>query len=85
MNNVKNYRKKPVVVQAVQYTGKNAGEIYDFTQGKAAINAGRDFMTISTLEGIERVEVGAYVIKGVAGEFYPCAAHIFKATYEEQP
>jgi hypothetical protein len=82
MSGIKNYRKKPVVIQALQYTGKNSGEVYDFSEGKAAINDGVDFMTVSTMAGVMRVEVGDFLIKGVAGEFYPCAAHIFDATYE---
>lgn len=80
---IRNYRKKPLEIQAVQYTGKNAGEVYDFTEGKACINDGTDLMTISTMEGVMHIKTGDYVIRGIAGEFYPCAAHIFNATYEE--
>lgn len=39
-------------------------------------------MIISTLEGPHWVNVGDYVIRGVAGEFYPCKPDIFEATYE---
>lgn len=28
------------------------------------------------------VGIGDYVIRGVAGEFYPCKPDIFEATYE---
>jgi uncharacterized protein YhfF len=37
---------------------------------------------INTLEGTMRAEVGDWVIKGVANEFYPCKPAIFEATYE---
>lgn len=40
-------------------------------------------MMIATLEGIHWVNIGDYVIRGVAGEFYPCKPDIFKKTYEE--
>jgi hypothetical protein len=39
-------------------------------------------MIISTLEGLHWVDLGDYVIRGVAGEFYPCKPDIFAATYE---
>lgn len=37
---------------------------------------------INTLEGTMRAEVGDWIIRGVAGEFYPCKPGIFEATYE---
>lgn len=40
------------------------------------------YLLIHTLEGVMRADVGDYVIRGVAGEFYPCKAEIFEATYE---
>lgn len=39
-------------------------------------------MMIATLEGFHHVDFGDYVIRGVAGEFYPCKPDIFSATYE---
>lgn len=39
-------------------------------------------MIISTLEGLHWVSPGDWVIRGVKGEFYPCRADIFTATYE---
>lgn len=39
-------------------------------------------MMIATLEGPHWVSVGDWVIRGVAGEFYPCKSDIFEATYE---
>ena len=40
-------------------------------------------MKIKTLEGDMIVSERDYIIKGIAGEFYPCKPDIFKATYEE--
>jgi hypothetical protein len=76
------FRKKPVIIEAVQYDGSNAGEIIRFTDGKALTNTCYDHLTIPTLEGNHRADVGDWIIKGVAGEFYPCKPDIFKATYE---
>ena len=76
------YRKKPVVIDAVQYTGDNAIEIIKFTGGQARTNTCYAFLTIPTLEGDHRCNIADWVIKGVAGEFYPCKPDIFEKTYE---
>ncbi len=39
-------------------------------------------LRINTLEGSHTVSIGDYVIRGVAGEHYPCKPEIFAATYE---
>lgn len=39
-------------------------------------------LRINTLEGTHAVSIGDFVIKGVAGEFYPCKPDIFAATYD---
>lgn len=78
------YRKKPVVIEAVQWTGENLKEMRYFT-GKPLLffdSHSRSFI-IETLEGDMVASVGDYIIKGVQGEFYPCKPDIFEATYEE--
>lgn len=79
------YKKKPVEIEAVQWTGENLEEVIAFCkfvklarEGRGAIN-----LYISTFEGIYACSKGDYIIKGIAGEFYPCKPDIFKATYEE--
>ena len=39
-------------------------------------------LLIATLEGVMRASIGDWIIRGVAGEFYPCRGDIFEATYE---
>lgn len=87
------YRKKPVEVEAIQWTGLNLEEvkafvgeslIYDIIDtawqvGKGAPNVN---MKIKTLEGDVRADKGDFIIKGVNGEFYPCKPDIFEKTYE---
>lgn len=80
---IKKYRKKPVVIEAVQWTGYNIKEIADFTEGNIAINTD-DRLCIFTLEGVHMALVGDYIIKGIKGEFYPCKPDIFEQTYEER-
>ena len=80
------YRKKPVVIDAVQWTGDNVNDITKFVEGVPDriiefIDGG--FVKIKTLEGVMTANPGDYIIKGVKGEFYPCKPDIFKQTYDE--
>ena len=85
------YRKKPVVIEAFQWTGGPEQEddpewIIEAIKNKMAWfeNAGTPdvkFM-IRTLEGVHEASVGDYIIRGIAGEIYPCKPDIFRETYE---
>lgn len=82
---IKLYRKRPVVIEAMLYDGTNAAAISawasdaDIIEGKGS-RLGQLF--VSTLEGTMTAGVGDWIIRGVAGEFYPCKPDIFEATYE---
>ena len=78
---MKKYRKKPVIIEAVQYTGPNFDEIEAFVKGDAEFRDGK--LLIATLEGPLNASPQDWIIKGVKGEFYPCKPDIFAATYEE--
>lgn len=86
---VKQYRKKPVVIEAVQYTGENAEDIFKWMRandtGEAAYEdlEDDDGIVIITIEGAMLARPGWFIIRGVAGEFYPCEPEIFALTYEE--
>ena len=85
------YRKKPVEVEAVQYTGGNAIELIIFTNNQFGYvvpeDRGDDPEVIaevydklhSTWVGVKE---GQWIIQGVQGEFYPCDPDVFAATYE---
>ena len=77
----KKYRKKPVVIEAIQWTGKNLSEIDNFMGG--IVENKETTLVIHTLEGDMKASIGDYIIKGVNGEFYPCKPDIFAKTYEE--
>ena len=79
---IKFYRKKPVTVEAVQWTGKNIDEVKEFVKG-SMISFEKNFITIHTLEGDMLTSVGDYIIMGVHGDYYPCKPYIFEQTYEE--
>ena len=88
------FRKKPVIIEAIQYNNLNKDEIekfvgvtlryeidsYHYDQG--LLIPPEMFLFINTLEGEMRVNPMDYVIKGVNGEFYPCKPDIFEQTYE---
>lgn len=89
------FRKKPVVIEAVKWTGKNHREMYNFLEGTDDVvvqPTGKNFdidfslveggLVIKTLEGQYIASIGDWIIKGVKGEFYPCKPDIFEATYE---
>ena len=87
------YRKKPVIIKAIRWTGINLEEIKEFV-GESLIYDIQDSawqcgkgipsvdMKIKTLEGDMVITKGDYIIKGVNGEFYPCKPDIFEKTYE---
>lgn len=87
------YKKKPVVIDAIQFDGLNLEEIKEFVGNKLIydiidsawqVGKGRPhiLMKIKTLEGDMKVSEMDYIIKGVEGEFYPCKSNIFEKTYE---
>ena len=82
LEEIKNYRKKPVVIQALRFDGHNVGQIQRFCSAAVADIRGME-VVIHTLEGDMRITDGDYIIKGIKGEFYPCKPDIFEASYEE--
>ena len=87
------YKKKPVIIEAIQFDGLNLEEIKDFVGDKlkydiidSAWQVGKGaphiLMEIETLEGNMKVSEMDYIIQGISGEFYPCKPDIFEKTYE---
>ena len=86
------YRKKPVAIEAIQYTGDNGLEIKEWSDGAAyespvlepsCANPTGAYVQVKTLEGTMTGIVGDYIIRGVKGEYYPCKPDIFDKTYEK--
>ena len=75
-------RKKPVIVDALQWTGENSAEIDEFIGDSAGYRLIDGELSIHTLEGAHKANQGDWIIKGVKGEFYPCKPDIFDETYE---
>ncbi len=86
------FRKKPVVVEAIKWDGRNFAELNDFTGGRfrrRRVPEGVPDMRGEVFDVLHDTWVtvypGQWVIRGVQGEFYPCAADVFDATYEPVP
>jgi len=92
------YRKKPVIIDAIQYTGtiENLAICLEFMgiKHEDSYMDGEKFyeymsnlleagLYIDTLEGKMLIGIWDYIIKGIAGEFYPCKENIFNKTYEK--
>lgn len=82
---MKRYRKRPIVIEAIEYTSESCAEVCTFLGiehhdvGRCGIDSP---LVVYTLEGKLTASAGDWIIKGVAGEFYPCKPDIFEATYE---
>ena len=92
------FRKKPVEIEAVKWTGLNKAEITEFCSALVAkedddslsesliafdtMPGVKGNLFIKTLEGVHKAIPGDWIIKGVAGEFYPCKPDIFEQTYD---
>lgn len=79
----KKYRKKPVVIEVVQWTGDNVDELCKLENFRLNYTLINGQLGVYTLEGIMWASVGDYIIRGIRGEFYPCKPDIFNETYEE--
>ena len=77
------YRKKPLVIEAIHYTiPVDVEEVLNFLEGSGAWYQDTHGIVLPTLEGEMLASPGDWIIKGIAGEFYPCKPDIFEATYE---
>ena len=89
---IKRYKKRPVIIEAIQFTGHNGTELSDWSESKVFVspvleispdNPTGEYVQVKTLEGTMTGTVGDFIIKGIKGEFYPCKYDIFTETYKE--
>jgi len=79
------FRKKPVVIEAMQLTSGSFWDVYRWIDASGAVSEWDDEplgIKIKTLEGEMWAREGDWVINGVSDEFYPCKPDIFELTYE---
>lgn len=82
------YRKLPVTIEAMPFTLETKNDVAVWCGGRVQEEPKPSdptdvytYLEIPTLEGVMRAQLGDYVIRGMAGEFYPCKPDIFIATY----
>jgi len=86
-SNIKKYRKKPIVVEAVRWDGREETyqQLLKRWKTDRVVRIGENnSLFIHTSEGVMEAKVGDFVIRGIKGEIYPCKSEIFKETYEEE-
>ena len=80
------YRKKPVVIEAIQWTGDNYSEVYEFLEWEDEGEMG-EWFNIETKEGTMTAFIGDWIIKEPFPtgdrDFYPCKPDVFEKTYEK--
>lgn len=81
------FKSKPKVIDAIQWTGKNGDEIFNWAEEMSDDTPPMYFdpngeFKIETLEGDHIASIGDWIICGIHGEFYPCKPDIFSKSYE---
>ena len=83
------YRKKPVIIEAVQFEGGISSIkkiILELGLSQSSYGWDKDDYTklyIHTLEGTHIANIKDWIVKGIKGEFYPVKPDIFEQTYEK--
>ena len=80
--NIKQFTKKPIVINAVCLSTENILDIATWCGGRPLYGL-KSVLVISTLEGDMRADLGDWSIEGLAGEYYPCKPDIFHKSYTE--
>lgn len=80
---IEQFVKKPIIVEAIQWTGKNEHEVMKFVGSHCCLvnKSNGKALIINTLEGDHYASVNDWIVKGVKGEFYPVKPDIMEQTY----
>lgn len=80
---IEQFVKKPIIVEAIQWTGKNEHEVMKFVGSHCCLvnKSNGKALIINTLEGDHHASVNDWIVKGVKGEFYPVKPDIMEQTY----
>ena len=79
---IRKYVKKPLEVEALQWTG-DEDEMAEFLGQMFVVVDLDQKLCVETLEGTMKAHLGDYIIRGIKGEYYPCAEQIFLDSYDE--
>ena len=80
---IEQFVKKPIIVEAIQWTGENEHEVMKFVGSHCCLvdKSNGKALIINTLEGDHYASVNDWIVKGVKGEFYPVKPDIMEQTY----
>lgn len=83
---MKKYRKKPTLVEAIQFTDKTKDQVFNYIHGnrRAEFENNTPILIIQTIHGDEAiVRLGDWVLKSeVPGDYWPVKPDIFDKLYE---
>jgi hypothetical protein len=93
MTTISTFRKRPVEVQALRWTGGNEVEVAAFTGARFEAldeadraNCDDPEATAQVFDVLHATWVlvydGDWIIRGLKGEFYPCRDEVFTQSYE---
>jgi hypothetical protein len=79
------FRKKPIVIESMQWTGENVHQLWDWAgadnvYGPTEVNPLR--LYVAANDAWLDLEIGEWIIQDSRGYYYPCKPDIFAATYE---
>lgn len=77
------YRRKPVVIDAIQWTGNNYPEVFEFTEGNAYPMGSHSETLGLSPDGDIKVEKGDYITRIAHGAYGLCKEVEFKKIYEQ--
>ena len=77
---IASYQNKPVVIQAVRWTGDNLDEVLQL--GDVVYSSAKQTISIVAPEGVLIAYVNDYIIKDINGDLHPCKCDLFESTYE---
>lgn len=77
------FRKRPIEVEAFQWDAtKPTGDMLREWSDHRVRHHGGSVCYIETLEGTMEARPGDWIVRGIAGEFYPVKPDIFATIYE---
>lgn len=83
INIMAKYRQKPVIVEAIQWTGDNKEEIEKFSNRPTHTFNGGTTLVIRTKDGAKSIIIGDYVLKDKEGKISICIESFFNNLYEK--
>ena len=71
------------ILEVLNFLGYKAKEVPEIIQRDDMVDAvkSQGYINVNTLEGVEKLYVGEFLVKGINGEFYPVSEKSFNQVY----